>query len=140
MTPRRRPVRRRARRRLPPLPPPRRPFVGLYFHSFNTTKPPRDGDAPGPAPRWQGMIVDRTTEDGAHSTPQTLFLVQLFEWVTGTPEVGLQLVRADQMIGWTFYRTADDMRAAFGLYDGVRRFLRRRAAGDGDARCPTCGG
>jgi hypothetical protein len=98
-------------------------------------------------PREQGRIVDTITEDDERDPrppsmrrwKTTYYLVQHFEWVTDAPEPGLKLVRADEMASWTFYRSADDMRAAFGLYDGVRRFLRRRAAGDGDARCPTCG-
>ncbi len=66
-------------------------LVGLWFHSRDD-----QGEI-----QWQGHIIGRP-EPG-------LYLVQLFEWLMGSPSV-VRLVRADAMTGWQFYRTGEAMR------------------------------
>ena len=67
-------------------------LVGSYFHS-------------GHERGWQGVVV-------AEVSPG-VFLVELFEWVSGTAELQT-LVKLEVMLdeGWTFYDNSEWMRNA----------------------------
>lgn len=65
-------------------------LVGMYFHS--------DEDR-----QWQGRVK------GTLGGPQNLILVQLYEWLTGSPSV-TKLVPADEMYEWTFYDDPEEWR------------------------------
>lgn len=69
-------------------------LVGKFFHSFD----PLSGSVV-----WQGEILDRIG-DG--------YLVQLFEWICGTPSTQT-IVAADDMVGWHFYESSEAMCAAY---------------------------
>ena len=78
----------------------RNPLQGQFFHSVN-----QDGVV-----EWQGEIIGNP-EPG-------WYLVQLFEWVCGEPNVR-RFVRIDEMRTWLFYESADSMR--FSYEHGVAR-------------------
>jgi hypothetical protein len=56
-------------------------LVGSFFHADESRQ-------------WQGCVV-------AEPAPG-VFLVELFEWITGSPDVQ-RLVRIGDMAGWQFY-------------------------------------
>lgn len=69
-------------------------LVGKFFHTFT-----------GSELCWQGVVT-------AQPAPG-FFLVQLFEWMCGTPS-DKQLIPVAQMVGWKFYDNADDWKDAAG--------------------------
>lgn len=66
---------------------------GKFFHSFKEKKV-----------GWQGCVISEV-RDG-------FFLVQLFEWITGTPSCQ-KLVRIEEMVGWDFYDTEKEMKNTY---------------------------
>ena len=64
------------------------PLVGQFFHTF-TTHP--DGCR---LVSNQGKVIGRVSQD--------LYLVQLYEWLTGSPGAR-ELRKTDDMLGWQFY-------------------------------------
>ena len=66
-------------------------LTGKWFHSFS--KPS--------VVEWQGQILLRVNEDN--------YLVQLYEWVGGTPTIQ-KLVSLDEMKQWQFYDTTEEMK------------------------------
>jgi hypothetical protein len=64
-------------------------MIGLYFHSVV------DGEL-----KWQGTVL---------SSPESgWYLVQLFEWIMGSPNVQ-RLVRIEDMRDWLFYHDREQM-------------------------------
>lgn len=89
-------------------------LVGSFFHS----------NKPGTTVlEWQGRVLEKTGTD--------VFLVETYEWVMGEPH-DRRLVRLVDMIGWTFYETADDMRRGYEAYCD-RRDHKREAPNGADA-------
>lgn len=70
------------------------PLVSRFFHSFDN-----DGIV-----KWQGHI-EESCGDG-------FFLVQLFEWITGSPS-DMKLVHMQSMSEWSFYESAEEMNDVF---------------------------
>ena len=70
-------------------------LMGQCFHSIH----PESGQI-----EWQGIIIGNP-EPG-------WYLVQLFEWVTGAPNVR-RLVRIDDLRGWLLYGNAEMMKESF---------------------------
>lgn len=79
------------------------PMVGSFFHSIE------DGKI-----GWQGCIAGRP-EPG-------WYLVQLYDWVLGLPS-GQELVKIEDMKGWMFYGSAEDMQHSYE-HGPARRFRR----------------
>jgi hypothetical protein len=79
-------------------------LVGRFFHSV---KP--DGETIN----WQGLV------EGHVGGPKDLYLVQLYEWVMGG-ESDQVLVSSEQMIGWRFYDSAEDMAAYYQQYAATK--------------------
>jgi hypothetical protein len=79
------------------------PLVGKHFLSFIEDA---DGD---PVVQLQGEIV---------AEPQPgVFLVQLFEWITGSPS-DQRLFKVDAMTDWRFYETAEQRNDAYERQTG----------------------
>lgn len=72
------------------------PLIGLYFHTFKTTKGQRTVE-------YQGQIKDVVT-DGV--------LVQLFDWFIGAPSAMRWFPRA-AVKSWDLYESIEDMRHAY---------------------------
>jgi len=68
-------------------------LIGKFFHTFH-----ENGNI-----RYQGRVT-------AEPVPG-YFLVQLFDWLLGSPS-NKELAPIAQMIGWSFYDDADDWREA----------------------------
>jgi hypothetical protein len=64
-------------------------LVGCFFHQIKDEKV-----------GWQGVVVGRP-EPG-------LYLVQLFEWLMGEPNVR-RLVKVEDMANWLFYEDGEQM-------------------------------
>jgi hypothetical protein len=71
-------------------------LIGKHFHSFQG-----DGHL-----KWQGQVVGSITGE--------VYLVQLFEWVTGA-ESNLRLVKLEEMLSWDFYQTREDMKQTYEM-------------------------
>ena len=69
-------------------------LIGKFFHSFTD-----EGIV-----HWQGYVLERP-EPG-------MYLVQLFEWIMGEPS-SQKLVPADDMKGWSFYDTNEEMNETY---------------------------
>jgi hypothetical protein len=69
-------------------------LIGKYFHSFQG-----DGQV-----KWQGRVVACITDEA--------YLVQLSEWLSGE-ESNLRLVKLEEMLGWDFYQTREDMKETY---------------------------
>jgi len=67
----------------------RKALAGKFFHSFKEKQV-----------EWQGYVISEPREG--------FFLVQLFEWAMGEPSCQ-KLVRIDDMLGWDFYDTAEEI-------------------------------
>ena len=52
---------------------------------------------------WQGKVIRKINDK--------VYIVQLYEWLLGE-ESCMKLCFVEDMIGWDFYKTADDMREA----------------------------
>lgn len=75
-------------------------LIGAWFHSIK-----KDGVV-----TWQGQILARP-EPG-------IYLVQLYEWITGSPS-NQQLVKFEDMKNWLFYADNDAMN--FSWQYGIAR-------------------
>lgn len=71
---------------------------------------------------WQGCVV-------AEPSPG-VYLVETFDWVMGASH-DQQLVQLDEMVGWTFYDSADWMQNAYE--HGVRQRWERQRQGEAQA-------
>lgn len=81
------------------------PLVGKFFHSLK---------ADGQTIEWQGVVK-------AHvGGPTDLYLLQLFEWVTGG-ETHQELVPSEKMAGWRFYDSAEEMNHYYEEYNQRQR-------------------
>lgn len=78
------------------------PMLGKFFHSLNA-----EGKI-----EWQGVILE--------SPVPGLYLLQLFEWGWGNPNVQ-RLARIESMEKWLFYPDAESMK--FSYEEGVARDL-----------------
>jgi hypothetical protein len=67
--------------------------VGMFFHSL------KDGEV-----HWQGTVLS--------SPEQGWYLVQLFEWFSGSPNV-CRLVRFEDMQDWLFYPDCEAMKFSY---------------------------
>lgn len=70
------------------------PLINKFFHSFHA-----DGTL-----NWQGHI-EESCGDG-------FFLVQLFEWISGSPS-NMKLVHIQSMDEWNLYNSAEEMNEEF---------------------------
>jgi len=69
-------------------------LVGQFFHSLN-----EQGEV-----TWQGYVV---------SNPEPgWYLLQLFEWFTGSPSVR-RIMRIEDMAAWLFYPNEEAMQFAY---------------------------
>ena len=76
------------------------PLLGQFFHSLGADK----------KIEWQGCVIG-SPEPG-------WYLVQLFEWTMGEPNVR-KLVPLEDMEHWLFYKTAEEMK--FSYDKGIAR-------------------
>jgi hypothetical protein len=76
-------------------------LLGEFFHSINKDT----GNI-----EWQGIVI-RRPEVG-------WYLIELFEWFTGTPNVR-RLVRIEDMTEWLFYPNVEAMK--FSYENGIAR-------------------
>lgn len=68
--------------------PAKNPLIGQFFHSL------KSGQI-----CWQGRVISEPMPG--------VFLVQLYEWAFGEPNVR-RMVKAGDMVDWLFYPTAED--------------------------------
>lgn len=92
-----------------------KPLIGKWFHSVRRDKKGRPLYV-----KWQGQVVGELGWDSG------LFVVQLYEWGMGHPN-GFATVPAQDMVGWQFYYSSEDMVNAYerhlvvGCYGEDRR-------------------
>ena len=67
-------------------------LVGMFFHSLD-----QDNRV-----QWQGQVHSQVA-DG-------FYLLRLFDWIVGADNLHLKLVSLQDMLGWQFYESAEDMR------------------------------
>ena len=75
-------------------------YVGLYFHTYKDDKL-----------CWQGKVLQQL--------PNDRYIVTTFDWVEGAPYLQLT-VTANDMLGWSFYTSAEAMRDAYEIYNENR--------------------
>jgi hypothetical protein len=81
------------------------PLVGLFFHSLKDD---------GKTIELQGHVK------GHVGGPKDLYLLQLFEWITGG-ETHQELVPSEKMAGWRFYDSNEEMDNNYKEYDLKRQ-------------------
>ena len=69
------------------------PLIGKYFHSIEK-KDGRD------VVQWQGQVMQQISQE--------VYLVELFEWITGSDSYG-KLVPLSDMLQWQFYESNEQM-------------------------------
>ena len=74
------------------------PLVGKWFHSLNDDC----------SIQWQGQVIGQIQEEGV----ATRYLVQLYEWLGGTPNVQ-RIAYLGNMEEWLFYNTAEEMKFSY---------------------------
>lgn len=74
-------------------------IIGAFFLSRCL----RGDSPPCPSVQWQGQVLGQPNPG--------IYLVQLYEWLTGGAS-DQQLVRVEDMVGWSFYRHPEDWRYA----------------------------
>ena len=79
-------------------------MIGQFFHSFDV--------------KWQGRVVAMPTSGW--------YLIELFDWLAGDA-THRRLVRLEDMAGWIFYQSVEDMR--FSYKHGAAIAAQRRAVG-----------
>lgn len=77
------------------------PLVGLFFHSLKED---------GKTIEWQGVVK------GHVGGPKDLYLLQLYEWITGGEGIQ-ELVPSERMAGWRFYDSHEEMNNNYKDYD-----------------------
>lgn len=78
-------------------------LVGNFFHSWQTIEGNSQPDI-----KWQGMVLFEVKKG-------ELYMVQLFSWAHGEP-YSRELVKVDDMIGWSFYSDAEEMEEGYQSY------------------------
>jgi len=73
-------------------------LIGKWFHSLEEQS---DGCR---LVQWQGRVLGRPSYG--------LCLIQLYDWVIGA-ESTQKLVKIEDMVGWSFYDSGEDMQTAF---------------------------
>jgi len=84
----------------------RDPLLGHWFHTFGSCE-----TCGGAIVEKQGQILSQLS-NGA-------YIVQWFEWMVGEP-THQEIVVADQMIGWHFYDTGEEMKNTYTYELGLR--------------------
>ena len=83
-------------------------LTGRFFHTLH------DGVI-----NWQGEVLGQVHED--------VFLVQLFEWVMGEPNIQ-KAVRLAEMEEWVFYASQEEMNRSYEHgYAAMRREKKSKA-------------
>ena len=70
------------------------PLVGRYFHSIEKNDDGRN------VVQWQGQVIEKISDE--------VYLVELFEWITGSDSYG-KLVPLSDMLQWQFYESNEQM-------------------------------
>ena len=79
-------------------------LIGKYFHSFNK----KTGKL-----CWQGQIVGMPAPD--------YVLVELFDWMVGSPNGGKLVPLRDVANNWDIYETAEEMNNQFRDHPGWQK-------------------